>query len=775
MAKKQSLSKEQEKAVNNYKNQIKTITSFMEAVRKRATMYVGSRGPKGFLNIIREGYQNSIDQIMMKDGIATYVILSYDENSKVVMIQDDGLGLPFGEIERICTEPHTSKNFDKEEGDFSSGTYGIGLKAICALSDYLLVRSFRYTGEAREMLFNQGVPQYPEEKAIDNPDSIQGTYIEFKVDESIMGECELESSVIYNLFTIIASLSTIGTTVHFNFVTKGGQVITETFVNEEGILTELNRLVEHKLVKPIVMSEYTGVKTVDLVFTWDSSVTNGEEIVTSFANMSPTTGGTHVEGLLDGIFQFFRNYVNKIFLANVKKNKIPIINNDIKIGLRAMIHVKHIEPDLEGQSKEGLTNADVKPFVKEVVLKNLEQWSKTNPDELLKLCNRLVDIAKQRARDEKGREKIINKYSSNNILSLPPKYKKPTNPNKDLWEFIIVEGDSAGGSAINARKDFQGIMPIRGKMPNAFTTPRNKYLNNEEVKAIFAIINNGRCGDKFDINKMEYQKFIVNADADVDGLHIYTLVLGGIMLYAPQIIESGRFYRAQPPLFGINNGTEKNPKYKYYNTEQEYLKYVQGLFIKDNTITTVKNSTINAKELDYITNLNIDYTYYMDNIAKTYSLNPLLLEDIVLCSDLSFEKMYKKLHSKYKYLDIRQMNGVTVIDGLIGNKINTIYLTDKFMNDLAPIQQIVNSNDAINYKINGETKSLYEFMTSFDAYKPNGVERYKGLGEMDAYQLGDSTLDPDKRVLIRVTMEDAKEEIKRIELLKGVSATRHDL
>ena len=129
------------------------------------------------------------------------------------------------------------------------------------------------------------------------------------------------------------------------------------------------------------------------------------------------------------------------------------------------------------------------------------------------------------------------------------------------------------------------------------------------------------------------------------------------------------------------------------------------------------------------------------------------------------------------------MNGVTVIDGLIGNKINTIYLTDKFMNDLAPIQQIVNSNDAINYKINGETKSLYEFMTSFDAYKPNGVERYKGLGEMDAYQLGDSTLDPDKRVLIRVTMEDAKEEIKRIrflesnrkELLKGVSATRHDL
>ena len=141
MAKKQSLSKEQEAAVKNYKNQIKTITSFMEAVRKRATMYVGSRGPKGFLNIIREGFQNSIDQIMMKDGIATYVILSYDENSKIAMIQDDGLGLPFGEIERICTEPHTSKNFDKEEGDFSSGTYGIGLKAICALSDYLLVRS----------------------------------------------------------------------------------------------------------------------------------------------------------------------------------------------------------------------------------------------------------------------------------------------------------------------------------------------------------------------------------------------------------------------------------------------------------------------------------------------------------------------------------------------------------------------------------------------------------------------------------------------------------
>ncbi len=159
-------------------------------------------------------------------------------------------------------------------------------------------------------------------------------------------------------------------------------------------------------------------------------------------------------------------------------------------------------------------------------------------------------------------------------------------------------------------------MNILELLKSKISTIYVKYLNNEEVKAIFAIINNGRCGDRFDINKMDYQKFIVNADADVDGLHIYTLVLGGIMLFAPQIIESGRFYRAQPPLFGINNGTEKNPKYKYYNTEQEYLKYVQGLFIKDNTITTVKNSTINAKELDYITNLNIDYTYYVNNIAK---------------------------------------------------------------------------------------------------------------------------------------------------------------
>ena len=727
MAKKQSLSKEQEAAVKNYKNQIKTITSFMEAVRKRATMYVGSRGPKGFLNIIREGFQNSIDQIMMKDGIATYVILSYDENSKITMIQDDGLGLPFGEIERICTEPHTSKNFDKEEGDFSSGTYGIGLKAICALSDYLLVRSYRYTGEAREMLFKQGVPQYSEEKVIDNPDALQGTYIEFKVDESIMGDCELESQVIYNLFTIIASLSVIGTTVHFNFVTKGGQVIEETFVNEEGILTELNRLVENKLIKPIMLSEYTGVKTVDLVFTWDGGIADGDEIVTSFANMSPTTGGTHVEGFMDGVLQFFRNYINKIFLASVKKNKPTINNNDIRAGLRAMIHVKHIEPDLEGQSKERLTNSDVKPFVKDTVLKGLDEWSKTNANDLQKLCNRIVEIAKNRAKEEKGREKIINKYSNSSPLTLPPKYKKPTDPDKSKWEFIIVEGDSAGGSAINARKKFQGILPIRGKMPNAFTTTAAKYLNNEEVKAIFAIINNGKYGKNFDINKMDYQKFIVNADADVDGLHIYTLVLGGIMLYAPQIIEAGRFYRAQPPLFGINNGTEKNPKYKYYNTEQEYLKYVLGLFLKDNVISTVKNASMDSKELDYITNLNIDYTFYMNNIAKTYSLDPLLLEDIVLSSNMSFEKLYKKLHSKYKYLDIQQRNGITIIDGLVGNKINTIYLTDKFMNDLAPIQQIVNSNEALNYKINGETKSLYEFMTAFDSYKPDGVERYKGL------------------------------------------------
>lgn len=777
----QKLTKQQIKEIEDYKNQIKTIESFMKAIQMRPGMYVGSRGSKGFLNMSRELFQNSIDQVMMKNGIANMIIVSYDENTKTIINEDNGFGIPYGEIVRIFTSQHTGKNFEKEQGDFSSGTYGVGSKCCVALSNYMILKSY-VLGEGREMRFEKGEPVYEKEKIIPNPDNKQGTVVEFQVNEDIMGDCTLSWEVMYSLFTTITSLAKLGTILQFNAVTKGGQLISETFVNEDGIMTELIRKTTSPLIKPIFISEYTGEKTVDVVFTYDIENLDCEDI-TSYANMSPTTGGTHVEGFLDGVCKFFRDYMNKIYLAGNKKNKTVIVNNDIKAGLKAMIHAKHLNPDLEGQSKERLTNKDIQTFIKDATISQLDEWSKNNSGDMQKLCKRFKEVADNRMKDEKGKEKIINKYNVNSLVDAPPKFVKPSTPDKSLWEFIIVEGDSAGGSAKSARMKYQGIMPIRGKMPNPFTTSKNDYLANEEVKAIFAIINNGNYGNKFDISKMDYKKFIVAADADVDGAHIYTLILGGIMLYAPAIITSGRFYRAMPPLFGINKGTEKKPNYTYYTTEQEYLKYVQSLFIKDNVVTLMNNCKVSNKELEYIANTNIDYTYYVDNIAKTFSLDPQLLEDIVMASNTGFEKLYNTLHSKYKYLDINKRNGIYVIDGLVGNKINTIYLTDKFLNEIKQIDDIIHKNDFTQYKINGAPKSLYQFMKTFDKYKPDGVNRYKGLGEMDGFQLADSTLDPANRVLIQVTMEDAEAEINRIrylesnrkELIAGTSATRHDL
>ena len=778
--KESKLTKEQIDNIKGYNDQIKTLESFIQAIQLRPTMYIGSRGSKGFLNMGREIFQNGIDQIMMANGICNTIIVSYDENSKTFIIEDNGFGIPFNNIVRIFSSQHTGKNFEKKEGDFSSGTFGTGSKATNALSNYFLVRSY-ILGEGREMRFEKGIPVYEDEKIIPNDDNKQGTVIEFQVNEEIMGDCELSWEIPFTLFSVIMSLAKTGSALIFNAVTKSGEVINECFINKDGIATELINKTTKPLIKPIFISEYTGEKTVDLVFTYDSEDLDVEDI-TSYANMSPTTGGTHVNGFLDGLCQFFRNYMNKIYLAGNKKNKLVIINNDVKVGLKAMIHVKHINPDLEGQSKERLTNSDVQGFVKDVTIKQLDEWSKNNAGDLQKLCKYIKDVAEIRVKNDKSKEKIINKYNTSSIIDLPPKYEKPSVKDKSMWEFWIVEGDSAGGSAVNGRMAYQGILPIRGKMPNAFTTKREKFLNNEEVKAFFAIVNAG-IGKNFDINKVEWSKIIIGADADVDGLHISTLILQMVMLYAPAIIEHGLLYRAVPPLFGINKGTEKKPKFVYYTDESEYIKYVQGLFSKDNIIQTLKNAHLNNKELEYILNVNLDYTYTLENIANRYSLDAQLLEDIVLNSDLNFKQLYNNLHSKYKYLNIDNRQGTTIIDGLVNNKINTIYLTERFFEEIKAIKEIINKNQFTSYKLNGNIVSLYQLMSTFNTYKPTGVERYKGLGEMDADQLKDSTLNPNNRTLVRYTMASAKEEIDRVrylesnkyELIAGTSATRHDL
>lgn len=778
---KEKYNKQQEEAILNYAKQIDDINTFAEACRKMPGMYLGSRGSRGWLNMMREIYQNAIDQIVMKGGIGNNIIFTYDELLNIATCQDDGLGIPHGEIIRIFTHHHTSKNYKKQPFDWSAGLHGSGAKGSCACSEFFEVESY-VLGKGKYMRFEKGIPVFDKEQVIKNQEIYQGTKIRFKVDETIMGDCQVPYEIVYDLFTTMISMTKLGAKLVFNCMHKDGSMTSTTFINEDGIIFDLIKKTEKPLIKPVMISymDPDGIMAIDTAFTYGTEGLSDEDIST-FANWSPTVGGTHLNGFVDGLTKFFRDYMNKIFLKGGKK-ELNILSRDVLGCLKAIVHCKHLYPDMKGQSKEELSNPDMYTFMKEAILKGLEEWSKSNASDLQKVCKFIKQMAEERIKLEKGKEKIINNYNTKSVIDIPDKLSlAPSRDKKARFEFWIVEGDSAGGSAKKARNPFQHILAIRGKMPNAFSTPRAKFFNNDEVKAYYATLR-AEPGKNFraeDVRKAGIDKVIIGADGDVDGKHITTLVLQMNLLYSLELIEEGMLYRSVPPLFGVVKGKDM----VYYTDSIDYLRYVQSVFSKSNVVMNAKGTIIDNKELEYIIHVNVDYTYCLEKVANNYSIDPLVLEDILLNKDKSFNDLYKTIHKKYKYLEIDKLKGTSRIKGLVNDQINTVYINDRFNNELNILDKFIKNNQFSNFNLNGEMVTLYQFMKSFEACKPKTVQRYKGLGEMNPNKLYDSTMDPDNRTLVQYTVASAKEEIERIrylesnkyELVQGKSTTRSGL
>lgn len=768
-----------EQKIKEYAEQIKTLEDFVAAVRKMPGMYIGMIGNRGFLNMIREIFQNSIDELIKKDSPCDYIMLTYDERSHITTVEDNGRGIPFGLMERIYASQHTSSNYEKKPGEYSSGLHGVGAKVTNALAEFFYVESF-ILGDARRIEFHDGKPWKKGEIKIPNKGNKQGTIVTFKPTYDVMGELTLSVQQVFNLVRMVMFLTPIGSKCLFKGILADGSIFQEEIVNQDGIITDLILKTVAPLVKPICISDDTGFMKADIAFTYDSNDLDVEQI-TSFSNCCPTTSGTHVIGFIDGLCKFFREHMNKIYLAGNKK-QLTVVNNDIKTGLKAIVSVAHLTPIFEGQAKDVLGNEDMIPFVRDTVYNSLDKWSKENASDLQKVCKYLKEVAEIRVNMDKEKDKIVNKFATSSLSKgLPRKYIRPNDMRADDLEFIVVEGDSAGGSARNNRcKRNQGIFPIRGKMPNAFTTERAKFLSNEEVQGIIAILGAG-YGRKFDITKCKYKKIIFMADADPDGKHIRTLLLRFFLLYFRPLVEAGRVYASIPPLYGLDLGKKKK---EYFTDRIDYVAYIQKQFSKVNEITTVRDGSMTQKEIVKILYNNIDYTYQLEKVANTYAIDPYLLEDIIINRNLPSDKLYKILHKKYRFIeDIENKNNTIIIKGLVNNKYQTLFLNDKITSNIQEVLNILDINDSFQYKVNGELCSIYTLMKKFESSSPASITRYKGLGEMNGKVLADTTILPDNRTLIQYTPESIEEEINSIryfesnlkELIKGTKATRFDL
>ena len=456
-AKKKQISMD-EQSIRNYANLIKTIDIFANAVRQNPGQFIGYLRNKGFKNMYREVYQNAIDELIKTASPCTEVKVFYDERDNSVMIEDNGRGIPFDNIIRIYTSEHTSSNYTKQKGEYSSGLHGVGAKVTNALSSVFTVDSY-ILGEARHVEFYKGLPWEKGEQVIPNKENKQGTVVMFQPDYEIMGEINVTWEEIYELTANILMLTKRGSKVEFKAMDKRGKLHEETIVNEDGIITFLIKKTTKPLIAPIYAADDNGTMKAEFAFTYDSEDLNTED-VTTFSNFCPTIGGKHLDGFIDGLCDYWSKYMNKVYLANTKK-KISVTKNDIKQGLKAVVSVAHIKPIFSGQAKDILDNDDMYYYCKNLVSEAMDNWLKTNQNEVKKLCGYFKDTAEVRLNSEKEKVKLSNKYNTSKLTGMPAKYIKPEKPRKGA-ELIIVEGDSALGSIRNSRdNDIQGLFPIK--------------------------------------------------------------------------------------------------------------------------------------------------------------------------------------------------------------------------------------------------------------------------------------------------------------------------
>ena len=836
-AKQVQMSDEEIENIKHYGESIQTLGSFVEAVRKLPGMYIGAIGNSGWRSCVREIFQNGVDEMVKEESPCHYLKVTFDERTQECTVEDTGRGIPHGQIIHIFSSAHSSSNYTKKPGQYSSGVHGVGSGVALSLSKHFTIRSY-ILGQAKEVRFTDGVPWKYGEKDIPCPQGRQGTTITMTPATEVLGDVNLSCQDIFQLVFNTLMLTNIGDRIDFvGYDTEGKTVIDEELVNKDGIMTDLILRTQTPLITPIHYSMDTGYMKAEIAFTFDSADITSAEQITSFSNFTPTLGGKHVDGFIKGVCSFFVKHMNKFYLG--EKSKVSVIGNDIKTGMKAIIVAAHLNPIFIGQSKAILSNEDMEKFVYDLTVDYLGTWAKANPNDLNRLCKYFKEIAEIRMKSDDNKVNLSKKYTANIITKMPRKYVEPSFSQDELF---IVEGDSAKGGIVNTR-DYktQGVFPIRGKLPNSFEKSQNDLLNNEEIAAIITIIGGG-YGKNFDITKVKWKKVVICTDADNDGYHIRTLLLRFFLLYMPDLIKEGRVYASVPPLFGMRVG-KKN---RYFTTKLDYTRYVQSIFMKNYTVTTVTDKPLSNIQMTALFNNNIDYVREIEIICKTFAIDPHLLEvalyeynnyieideesirenkPIDIMSEFMNFKSGKKdiksqlkpgesflpliednpLQRKFKYRISERFNFKTfkkymerrfrfikvekdefdnvIVKGLVDGKSQYVVLKEKFINACKNLIDIMNVNESLYYKVNGQVMTLYDIMLLFRSSAPK-MERYKGLGEQNPEDLAESTIRPDGvRTLIRYTIEDIKQEIELIRyidsnkgiLLKNVNITRHEL
>lgn len=545
----------------------------LEAVRKRPAMYIGDIGDRGLHHLVNEVVDNSIDEALA--GYCTTIIVTL-HNDNSCSVQDDGRGIPTGPhpvkkistLEVVMCTLHAGGKFDKNTYKVSGGLHGVGVSCVNALSSDMHVE-VRREGKIFTQRYSRGAPLTEVEVVGDTERT--GTTIRFTPDAEIFKTTEFRYERVADRLRELAFLNP---EITIEFVDERGEGQAETFHYPGGLADFVKYIDSGKtpLTQAVTISGIgsSGDDTetvVDICFQYNDSY---NETVLSYVNdINTVEGGTHVTGFRSALTRTLNNYALKNNL--VKGDKLSLTGDDFREGLTVVVSVKVAEPQFEGQTKTKLGNGDVDGIVRSIMNDHLSVYLDSNPSHAKKMIEKAVLAAEARIAARKSRE-LVRRKNALESSALPGKLADCALTNPDDCEIYIVEGDSAGGSAKQGRdRRFQAILPIKGKILNVQKARLSKILENEEVRTIFTALGVG-FGEDFDASKVRYGKIILMADADVDGSHIRTLLLTLFFNYMHDLIEQGKVYIAQPPLYKVKKGKKE----VYAFNEQERDEVIQS-------------------------------------------------------------------------------------------------------------------------------------------------------------------------------------------------------
>ncbi len=764
----------------------------LDAVRKRPGMYIGDTDDgSGLHHMVYEVVDNAIDEALAGHCDTVTVILNPDGSAT---ISDNGRGIPtdmhteegVSAAEVIMTQLHAGGKFDQNSYKVSGGLHGVGVSVVNALSEELVLNIWR-GGQAHSMTFRHGVAETPLE-VVGPADGRTGTEITFKPSADTFTMVEFDYNTLEHRLRELAFLNSgVRITLTDN---RGVEPKVEEMLYDGGLeafVRYLDRTKQALIDTPISISVERDGIALDAAMWWNDSY---HENVMCFTNNIPQRdGGTHLAGFRAALTRTVNAYANESGIA--KKEKVSLTGDDAREGLTCVLSVKVPDPKFSSQTKDKLVSSEVRPVVESVVNEALGQWFEEHPAEAKQIVGKVVEAAAAREAARKARE-LTRRKGALDVSSLPGKLADCQERDPAKSELFLVEGDSAGGSAKQARnRENQAVLPLRGKILNVERARFDKMLSSNEIGTLITALGTGIGREDFNVEKLRYHKIIIMTDADVDGAHIRTLLLTFFYRQMPELIERGHLYIAQPPLYKVRRGQSE----QYLKDELALTEYLVDSGLEEAVLTLGNGEEVAGEDLRYVVrearvvvagleSLHSRYPrFIVEQTAIAGALSPEVLSDMGDAQNAA-EYVARRLDVLSEETERGWVGKATEDGGLMFERevrgVREVHSIDAPLISSSDARRLDQKADHLQL-VYGVPATLRRKESSTPIYGPSGLleavlnagrkgismQRYKGLGEMNPDQLWETTLDVNERSLLQVKVRESDQADDMFSRLMG--------